>query len=152
MKLLKLTIELVPKTAWLTNVRSKVSQTEWDKIRKKCYKAAGYKCEVCGDVGMNQDVGHAVECHEIWYYDDENKRQVLTGLVALCPYCHKTKHAGLASIKGELHIVVKQLKKVNLMSDEEAKRYIDESFALWRERSKYEWFIDISYLQKYLAD
>ena len=44
---MKLTIELVPSTAWFTNVRSEVSKAKWDKIRRKSYKHADYKCEIC---------------------------------------------------------------------------------------------------------
>lgn len=149
---IKLTIELVPKTAWLTNVRSKVTAPEWDKIRKKCYKAAGYVCEICKDVGKNQGVRHDVECHEIWHYDDKEKTQTLTGLIALCPWCHKVKHAGLASVNGEMHIVIDQLMKVNSMSRSEAERYVDECFEQWQERSKHKWSLDIEYLDKYLTD
>jgi hypothetical protein len=147
---LKLTIELVPRTSWMTNVRSKVTRAEWDKIRKKCYAAAKYMCEICGDIGTNQGVRHPVECHEIWHYDDDKRQQVLTGLIALCPHCHKVKHAGLASVNGEMDIVLKQLRSVNSMDDEEAKTYIKESFDTWRQRSEHEWEVDISYLEKYL--
>jgi len=82
---MKLTIELVPSTAWYSNVRSNVSKEVWDIIRKKSYAKANYKCEVCGDVGTNQGVGHKVECHEIWHYDDDSHTQTLTGLISLCP-------------------------------------------------------------------
>lgn len=147
---LKLTIELVPKTSWMTNVRSKVTKAEWDKIRRKCYAAAGYVCEVCGNVGTEQGFRHPVECHEIWHYDDENKRQALEGLIALCPYCHKVKHTGLAGIKGEMHIVMDQLMEVNEMTEDEAEDYVNESFMIWRERSAHQWNVDISYLDEYL--
>lgn len=151
MKEPKLTIELVPSTAWMTNVRSKVSVFEWDKIRKKCYTAAGNKCEVCGGSGRQQGARHAVECHEIWLYEDETKQQVLTGFIALCPRCHKVKHAGLAMVKGEMHIVLSQLKEVNGMSDEEALAYVEESFKLWRQRSEHKWSLDITYMDAYLS-
>ena len=59
---MKLTIELVPQTAWYSNVRSNVTKSEWDVLRKACYKAAGYKCEVCSGKGPK----HPVECHEMW--------------------------------------------------------------------------------------
>jgi 5-methylcytosine-specific restriction endonuclease McrA len=55
MKHYPLTIELVPKTAWYTNVRSNVSKKEWDRIRKKSYQNAGHVCEICGDTGLNQN-------------------------------------------------------------------------------------------------
>lgn len=144
---MKLTIELIPKTAWYSNVRSNVRRSQWDIIRKQCYSKADHKCEICGDVGTNQGVRHAVECHEIWHYDDHNKKQILTGFIALCPNCHKTKHAGLASVKGEIDIVVKQLMKVNGMTFQEAENYISDSFNVWQERSEHEWKLDISILQ-----
>lgn len=148
----KLTIELVPSTAWYTNVRSNTTQAEWDTIRKKSYKKAGSKCEICGDVGQNQGVRHSVECHEIWEYDDAEHKQTLVGLVSLCPYCHKVKHPGLAQMKGEGDIVIAQLMKVNEITKEEASDYLSESFAIWRERSNYEWELDISYIEKFLKD
>ena len=104
-----------------------------DKFFRKKYICI-LTCEICGDVGMNQDVAHPVECHEGWHYDDNKKTQTLKSLVALCPNCHKTKHVGLAKINGEESIVIKQLMKVNDMTEKEAKAYIAESFAIWQER------------------
>lgn len=144
-----LTIELVPKTSWYSNVRSNVSSKEWDRIRKKCYSIANNKCEICGDIGKNQGVNHNVECHEIWEYDDNNHIQTLKGLIALCPFCHKTKHVGLARIKGEEHIVIKQLMKCNKMTKHEAESYINDSFNIWAKRSLYKWELDISLLNNY---
>lgn len=149
MQQLKLTIELVPKSSWYTNVRSEVSKGEWDRIRRKCYAAAGHVCEICGDTGLNQGVKHPVECHEIWTYEDSDRIQRLTGLIALCPNCHKVKHPGLAQIKGELPIVINQLKQVNHMSFEQAVDYLQKSFALWTKRSKVPWSVDTSFLQTY---
>lgn len=146
----KLTIELVPKTSWYSNVRSNVSKNEWDIIRKKSYEHAGHVCEICGDIGTNQGVKHKVECHEIWDYNDETNEQTLGGLISLCPYCHKTKHVGLAQINGELDIVINQLVKVNKISRDDATNYIKESFKIWSERSKKEWKLNIEYLENYL--
>jgi hypothetical protein len=145
----KLTIELVPRTAWYTNVRSNVSKDEWDRLRRKSYALANNVCEICGDTGKSQGYKHNVECHEIWDYDDANKAQTLTGLISLCPYCHKCKHPGLAQINGELNIVINQLMKVNNISKDDAEKLIDEAFNLWRERSKHEWKLDISYIENY---
>lgn len=142
---MKLTIELVPQTSFYTNVRSNVTKKEWDVIRNKCYTDANHKCEVCGGVGKK----HAVECHEVWQYDDETHTQTLVGLVALCPSCHRVKHAGLAQVNGLINLVVKQLMKVNNMSFEAAIKYIDNSFDIWEKRSKFEWKLDITYLNNY---
>jgi len=147
---MKLTIELVPKTQWYTNVRSNVSSAQWDIIRRKSYEKAGNVCEICGDTGKNQGVRHNVECHEIWEYDDEKHLQKLTGFIALCPYCHKVKHPGLASINGETPIVMAQLMKVNEMTEPDAQQALDEAFTKWRERSEHQWELDITYVQQYI--
>ncbi len=146
----KLTIELVPKTAWYSNVRSNVTIKKWDTIRKKCYFLADNKCEICGDIGTNQGTKHKVECHEIWEYNDETKEQTLKGLISLCPWCHKTKHVGLAIMKGEEEIVVKQLIKVNNMTDQQARDYIETSFEQWQERNKHQWKLNIEMLEDYV--
>lgn len=145
----KLTIELVPKTSWYSNVRSNVTKSEWDVIRNKSYEHANHVCEICGDVGTNQGVNHKVECHEIWDYNDETNEQTLEGLISLCPYCHKTKHVGLAQINGELDIVIKQLMKVNSMSYDDAIKYIRESFNIWSKRNTFDWKLNIDYLDEF---
>ncbi len=144
-----LTIELVPKTSWYANLRSNVNKEEWDIIRKKCYTNANHKCEICGDTGKNQGFKHNVECHEIWKYDNKSKNQILIGLISLCPYCHKTKHVGLAQLNGEEEIVIKQLMKINNMTRDIAKEYIKKSFEIWEKRSKFDWNLNIDYLEKY---
>jgi 5-methylcytosine-specific restriction endonuclease McrA len=149
MKEYKLTIELVPKTAWYTNVRSNVTKSEWDRLRNKSYALANNVCEICGDTGKNQGYKHNVECHEIWHYDDTNKTQTLTGLISLCPYCHKCKHPGLAQINGELNIVINHLIKVNNITKPDAEKLLNDAFNVWKERSKYKWILDISYIQNY---
>ena len=145
----KLTIELVPKTMWYSNVRSNISKEEWDRLRHKCYNQADNKCEICGDVGTNQGVRHTVECHEIWEYNDAERIQKLTGLIALCPNCHTVKHPGLAKIRGKLDIVMSQLQKVNNMTFEQAAEYLAQSFNIYRTRSQVEWTLDISFLDNY---
>ena len=144
----KLTIELVPSTCFFSNVRSHVKQSQWDVIRKGVYRAADHECEICGGKGKR----HPVECHEVWDYDDKNKIQTLVRMIALCPTCHKVKHAGLAQIKGELDIVIKQLIKVNNMTKREAVDYLQESFEVWAERSNYKWKLDINHLSKFGID
>lgn len=141
----KLTIELVPKTSWFDNVRSAVTKSQWDDVRKQVYQQASHKCEICGDVGAK----HPVECHEIWNYDDIKLIQKLDGMIALCPNCHMVKHIGLAEIQGKLNKAILHLKKVNKISKREAEEYVTASFALWAKRSCHQWKVDLSYLSKY---
>ena len=145
---MKLTIELVPRTSWYNNVRSNVSDVRWKELRTTCYNKAGRKCEICGETGKDQGYGHNVECHEIWEYDEYKHLQTLKGLIALCPLCHKTKHAGLARINGEQELVVTQLMKVNNIDKYSAVLSLEDAFLIWDERSVFEWNVDISWLDK----
>lgn len=142
-----LTIELVPKTAWFTNLRSHLTSKEWDVVRKKCYKEANYQCEICGGKGNK----HPVECHEKW--DFEDGKITLKGLIALCPSCHEVKHIGLAGIRGRGEIALKHFMKVNNIDRKTASHYIQEAFELYHKRSEREkWELDVSYLSEYLSN
>jgi len=142
----KLTVELIPRSCHFSNVRTTVKKQEWDKIRFISYEAAGHKCEICGDTGKNQGYKHNVECHEIWEYDDENKIQKLVGLISLCVRCHQVKHIGRAIAIGKHQEAYNQLAKVNKWTKQQVEQHILESFEIHKERSKYEWDLDISIL------
>ena len=144
----KLTVELVPTTCHYSNARTMVSTKEWNTIRFISYEKANHKCEICKETGKEQGYGHNVECHEIWEYDDVNKIQTLKGLISLCPICHQVKHIGRAIAMGRQKIVFDQMAKVNKWSEEQIHQHIQESFELHKERSKYQWDLDISILAK----
>jgi len=139
----KLTIELVPRTAWFNNVRSNVAPEIWQKLKKRTATKAKWRCEICGGQGKKW----AVECHEIWNYDDVNHRQTLQGLIALCPSCHAVKHMGHTNLQGKAIEATLHLAKINGWSCEEAVNYVETQFQVWQERSQYDWELDISWLE-----
>jgi len=141
-----LEIELVPKTSFFNNVRSIITDSQWDTIRRKCYKKANHICEICGGKGDKWPV----ECHEVWQYDDTNHIQKLIGFIALCPNCHKVKHYGYATITNNAELVFNYFIKINNINKEEAIKYIDNVFELWKLRSKYNWEVNIDFLDKYM--
>jgi hypothetical protein len=141
--MIKLTIELVPKTCWFSNVRKHISNSEWDLLRKETYRKAKNRCEICDGVGSK----HPVECHEIWNYDDETYTQRLEGLIALCPSCHSVKHIGLASLNDHFGEAVAHLAKVNGWSALEAEKFVANELRIWKERSQHEWTLDLSWLE-----
>jgi len=147
---MKLTVELVPTTSWYTNVRSEVTPAQWDVIRKEAYAKAGHKCEICEETGLSQGYGHAVECHEIWHYDDDNLIQRLEGFIALCPECHLCKHPGLAAKKGQTYTVIAKLAKVNKITPPEAVDYLVASFTKHRERSLRRYKLNIDFINPVL--
>lgn len=141
----KLEIELIPKSSWYSNLRSVLTQPEWDIIRRKSYKSAGYLCQICGCSGKQQGFSHPVECHEQWEYK-ANGVQKLIGLITLCPLCHKCKHIGLNG--GNIE-VQKHLSKINGFVGNDKETAIRSAFKEWEERNKINWKLDISYLTQY---
>lgn len=141
---MKLTIELVPRTAWYKNLRSELSKSDWDKLRKDTYAKAGNVCEVCGGTGPKWPV----ECHEIWDYNEDSNIQTLKGLVALCPDCHQVKHIGFAQMQGHYTTARDHLSEVNGISINEAEEYINACFDVWEERSLKKWTLNKEWLQE----
>lgn len=142
---MKLTIELVPKTAWYANLRSALKKSQWDKLRKQVYEQASYLCQVCGGKGRK----HPVECHEVWAYDDEYQIQKLVRMIALCPACHEVKHIGRAQMLGKGDRALKHLAKVNGLSLAGANAYLDQISREWAWRSNFEWTLDLNALADY---
>jgi hypothetical protein len=146
-----LTVELVPKPLWHKNLRSDLSRADWDRLRKMAYRRAGYKCEVCGGTGLEQEFNWPVECHEVWHYDDERHIQRLDRLIALCPWCHHVKHMGrISATEGEAGVArcMTHLKTVNDWTESQVTQHVGEVSALWQLRSGHaDWIQDLSVLE-----
>lgn len=138
-----LLIELVPRTAWGDNLRSRFKPGEWDRLRRACYEKAGHKCEICGGAGKK----HPVEAHEIWAYDDMSHVQTLRGLISLCPSCHEVKHFGRARVTGNEARAFDHLVKVNGWTEQQARDHINDAFGIWQKRSRHPWVLDISLVE-----
>jgi hypothetical protein len=141
----RLTVELVPSTCWFSNLRSELSQQDWDRLRHATYERAGQRCEVCGQRGS----AHPVECHEVWEYDDEHHVQRLAGLVALCPACHESKHIGYATSTGRSSQARSHLARINGWSMDSVELYLEAEFEQWSRRSQHEWTLDLSWLEQF---
>lgn len=137
-----LTVELVPRTTWFSNVRSAVRKSDWDRLRRAAYRAAGDRCEVCGGRGGR----HPVEAHEVFVYDDLRGVQRLERLQALCPACHGVKHIGRSMGQGRLVPALRHLGRVNGWSPADAEAYTEVQFEVWARRSSREWDVDLDWL------
>jgi hypothetical protein len=144
----KLTVELVPKTCWWSNLRSLADRRTWERIRRQAYLQAEYRCEICGGVGLQ----HPVECHEVWRYEETTHTQILVRMIALCPACHEVKHMGLAGIRDRGKIARAHLATVNGWSGEQVVAHVAEAFAIYGRRSKLSWKLDLSGLRPYVED
>ncbi len=144
----KLTIELVPSTVWYSSIYQYYKKSnnfqKWQDIKKELFAKEGTKCWICG-----KETNH-LEAHEFWHYDDVKHAQKLEAIHHLCGLCHKIKHIGLwlHTQDGEMMLkkerltgndIINHFCQVNDCSKDEFKKYEDEAFETWRERSKHQW-------------
>jgi hypothetical protein len=146
---MKLTIELVPQTAWRKSLAQTLPKKVWLGIRESHIERNGKKCEICGETeGI-------FNLHEIWNYDDVNYLQKLEGFVLLCVMCHHVKHIGLAGIladEGKLDFngVIAHFCRVNSCNERDFHEQEKEAFSVWRMRSSHNWRQDFGEYAKFL--
>lgn len=70
--------------------RTILGQTEWDKIRKRTYYNAMYKCEICGC----EPPKGKLHAHELFSYNYKTRVATFDRPVAVCKSCHDFIHSG----------------------------------------------------------
>lgn len=146
----KLSVELVPASAWWSNVRSNVTAAEWETCKRYAKAKTGGLCILCGQKGTDQGWKWDVEAHEIWDYDEDTGVQTLVDIVPLCPWCHKCKHLGRSQMMmGEnmYRRLVNHFRAVNEWSAERTQTYFNLVFQIWALRSDMRWKLDVSFLE-----
>ncbi len=138
-------VDLVPSSCWFTNVRSCVDVRDWDRLRVMVYARADHVCEACG-AGRDPGAGVMLEAHERWAYDPVERVQVLRRLVCLCSRCHGATHFGWAALNGRDEAARTQLATVNGWDAVQVAVHVDAAFALWHERSRVNWTLDLRML------
>lgn len=140
-------VDLVPQTCWFSNIRSALSKSDWDLIRKKIYVESQHRCDICHGYGKQ----HPVEAHERWSFDWDTRTQNLTKIESLCPDCHQATHFGFAMVSGKEKYAFNRLKYVNGWSDRKTNEHIEEAFKVWDKRNLVSnWKLDISWLNSYI--
>lgn len=138
-------VDLVPSTCWFTNVRSCVDARDWERLRRMVTRRAGRRCELCG-AAEDRAARRWLEVHERWVYDERTRVQALRRLVCLCTDCHTVTHFGLAQVRGLAGRAFAHLREVTGMTEAQARRHVDEAFAVWEARSRVAWTLDLSML------
>jgi hypothetical protein len=140
---LRLPLTLIPSSMAAVNVRTALPQ-HWDRIRHQVY--APHRCEACG--GDNR--GHPWEAHEYWGY--EGGRQVLRHIACLCDMCHASTHLGrtrtVSGSEQAARDALAHLAHVNGWSPPNAAEYARRELALCKERSRRQWRLDLSLLER----
>ena len=136
--------DMLPTTSWEANLRTILSESEWDRLRKFCYQAAGNTCIACGSRGEPH-----VEAHEAWRFDEKTGVQTLRGLLCLCPTCHKAKHLGFANRIGRLPQVLDRLMWLNDWDEATLTQELAKVEARQEELSQRTWTLDLAFLRTY---
>lgn len=141
---MKLNFELVPDCCWYSNLRSILSPAQWDTVRKEAYSRAGGRCMIC------EAKTSRLEAHERWEYDEENRVQRLSAVVAVCRACHEVIHIGRTQLLGNEERAAEHFMKVNGCTYAEYRKALGEANATHRRRNQIpEWSLDLSYLKKF---
>ena len=133
--------EMLPVDTWEQNLRLRVTEAQWDAVRKQVYAMNGYRCEVCGSPGRPQ-----LEAHEAWEFDDFFASQKMVGIKCLCSLCHKTAHLGIARRLNMYEEVITHMKFVNRWSHTQLQDALDAARVTWEERNRYGWAVDLSWI------
>ena len=136
-----MSLELVPRTSWYDNLRTHISNEDWDKIRRRTHAKYKYRCAICGAKGR-------LNCHEIWEYYDKERIQMLVGFAALCGLCDRVTHIDLAGVRAsegnlDYEKAVEHFMKVNECDRRTFERHREDAFRKWGKRSKHEWTVDL---------
>jgi hypothetical protein len=150
----RLAVELVPRSAWHSNLRKFLTREEWQRLTKIALEAAGHRCEACGSqgqfIGKNRATGamkFRLDTHETWDFNVPARTQTLLRNRALCPQCHESTHMGLAEVNGRAEAARKHLALVNHWTPAQAAAHEAEAWRRWHERNQVEaWVIDIRVL------
>ncbi len=137
---LRLTVELVPRTAWGKSLYRMLSACQWCRLRSVVLADADKRCEICGADGR-------LWCHEVWTYDDKKHVQRLRGVQALCALCHAAKHRGavarrIMSLPGGPEALKRHVLRVNDCDAPTWKRHMAASWRTWQKRSRSTWRTD----------
>jgi hypothetical protein len=140
-------VDLIPAGCWFTQIRTAVSQTDWERLRRMLAQRAGGRCEICA-AGPDPALGRRMEAHERFAYDEATGTQVLTRLLWICSDCHQATHFGLAEVRGQRERALGHLRTVTGMNPAQAEAHIAAAFAVWRARSDRYWRLDLAILER----
>ncbi len=143
----RLTIDLVPETSWVRSLRAELGRADWRRLERLVIDAAGGRCEVCGRCEAG-----ALECDELWTFDEPGRVQHLERVLALCSACGEVRHIDLAARIGTADRAVRHLAAVNGWDEPVATQYVADVHERWERRSRHPWSVDLGRLRDYGID
>jgi 5-methylcytosine-specific restriction endonuclease McrA len=135
MTYLKLSIEPIPASSRLASLAKLLPPAEWNRVRRAAYRAAGYRCQVCGRQG-------SLRCHEVWQYNEQIGYQFLRGFQVLCQDCHATKHILFVHDRRQRAKLLQHFITVNRLSELEAGEYLRSARHRQRRLNQTGWIVN----------
>ena len=138
---MKLQIELVPDSCWYSNLRSILTPTQWNAVRKSAYAKANGKCMICGAPASR------LEAHERWSYNEDARIQKHEEVIAVCKNCHEVIHIGRTQLTGKGREAEEHFMNVNGCTYAEYRKALGRANEEHRRRNTVaEWKLDLSVL------
>ncbi len=148
----KLEVSMLPPQSWGKNVRAIVSENSWDFLRQQF--GAIYDpysnfpdppepitCEYC-----ERQFQENLHLHELWDFNIEKCRQILTGFKVACEDCHNSIHIGRANKVGIGEAARQHLKKVNNWSDRQLANHLKKAHHEWTSKLGIDYELDVNWL------
>ena len=143
----KLNFELVPDGCWGYNLRSILSKTQWDFLKKDARERSGGKCAICGKLTTRLDA------HERWSSDETSGTVKLEDVIAVCKDCHSVMHIGYTQLKGDVKRAEEHFMKVNGCSYAQMREALGKANEEHQRRNKVgEWKMDLSYFKRFINE
>jgi hypothetical protein len=140
---MKLRIEVLPKTCWNSNLRTKLKKGDWDKIRKNVYAKEGMRCHIC-EIQCD-----SIDAHEVWEFDEIKHIQRLTEIIGVCKLCHNVIHYGRAQKVGYEKEAREQFIKVNACEIIDLQEALLQVQSDYNRRSKIDdWKLDLTLIEE----
>jgi hypothetical protein len=140
---MKLRIEVLPKTCWNSNLRTKLKKSDWDKIRKNVYAKEEMRCHIC-EIQCD-----TLDAHEVWEFDEINHIQRLVEIIGVCKLCHNVIHYGRAQKVGYEKEAREQFVKVNECEIIDLQEELLKVQSDYNRRSKIDdWKLDLTLIEE----
>lgn len=118
---------------WISSLDRNITPYMWDKHKLMVFNRANFTCELCGGVGVNNQV----ELYPQWRMFDSNRTQILQGFLALCPKCVDAKnHAQLKqrNLKMRYESAREHIKAVNGWDDRQVENAMLDAEEVYAKR------------------
>ncbi|MBA7474586.1 hypothetical protein ES707_09940 [subsurface metagenome] len=144
----RLILDLTPPLPWGGGLRCLFHPDVWDRIRRRVYRGARYRCEVCGQGGK-------MYCDAVWHFDERRGVVHLSGLEALCQFCHYCRNLDVAvgiEAAGKLDggALVDHYCRVNHCTTDAWRSAADAAWERGERRDALPWYVDLGEYVKFI--